>query len=607
MGANGNREHGDRDGSRRAPGAFEDMPALRIRMVPAGTHFASSEASPASEQAPAERPAGKRFAAAPSGGPSASASRPAVSAPSSGSAGAADAATVPAASGVSVYAASVARRVPGVSVGDSAGVAPRPAGSRFARPAEAASTGDRPGSSARAATSSAHDASAAEPARPAGRRFAPSAQQVNTAQVPGRRFRQAPAAPEVSAPAPTAVPAVSATPPVASVAARVPAVPNPAPPVPTATPSVPTDASVTARIPVQRPEADGDTAVEAALDSLKPQQAVGATGRAASPASAAPSSAVSDTFASAQPVAPLDPARRGGGRRAGRGGAAARIPRGAASDAPMTNAAGNSPTSATDGKPARKRRRGSVLSIVLIVIGVVLLLVAGGLFIATQLRYQQAQSTYSGLQERAITSTAGDDVPTVDFDALAAINPDIVGWIYVPGTPINYPVVQTDDNSTYLHRLFDGTDNASGTVFMDMDDTSPGMIDQQTTIYGHHTYDGTMFQVIDNSTKQEEFDKIEKVYYITRGTTYVLTPLFTAEVEDTYLDVRKPTFSDGDDSLTAYLEDLYTHVRAQAPDAEQLIDSTAKVVSLVTCAGEIVPRTTRAVMVLTLDEAIAHQ
>ena len=44
----------------------------------------------------------------------------------------------------------------------------------------------------------------------------------------------------------------------------------------------------------------------------------------------------------------------------------------------------------------------------------------------------------------------------VDWDALLAINPDTVGWVYVPGTNINYPIVHTDNDETYLTRDFNG-------------------------------------------------------------------------------------------------------------------------------------------------------
>ena len=47
--------------------------------------------------------------------------------------------------------------------------------------------------------------------------------------------------------------------------------------------------------------------------------------------------------------------------------------------------------------------------------------------------------------------------------------------------------------------------------------------------------------------------------------------------------------------------------KAQAPDVEERIGSTDKVLSLITCAGEIIPRTTRAVMVCSLEETIPRQ
>ena len=72
----------------------------------------------------------------------------------------------------------------------------------------------------------------------------------------------------------------------------------------------------------------------------------------------------------------------------------------------------------------------------------------------------------------------------IDFAALKARNPDTIGWIYLPGTIINYPVVQTDNNTTYLTRRFDGSATAYGTIFVDHrtdPHTSKNLI-----LYGHN-------------------------------------------------------------------------------------------------------------------------
>lgn len=260
-----------------------------------------------------------------------------------------------------------------------------------------------------------------------------------------------------------------------------------------------------------------------------------------------------------------------------------------------------------DGGNGKKGGRGrSIASVILIVVGVALLAAAAFIFVRAQMGYQEAQSTYADLQQYAVQDSSGDGVPQVDFDELEAINPDVIGWIYVPNTVINYPVVQTDNNTTYLSRLFDLSGNGSGTIFMDMDGTAPGAVDQQTTLYGHHMYDSTMFKIVDDTLKQDAFDAFGNVYYITRENTYVFKPLFTAQVMDTYTDARVTNFT-GDPSLTQYLQDMLGQAKAKAADAEERIESTDKVLSLVTCAGEIIPRTTRAVMVCSLEETIERQ
>ena len=100
----------------------------------------------------------------------------------------------------------------------------------------------------------------------------------------------------------------------------------------------------------------------------------------------------------------------------------------------------------------------------LIAIGVVLLLVAGGLFVHAQIGYKQAADFYDGLTKEAVTLSdeGGDGVPVIDFDALKKVNEDVVGWIYIPGTNINYVVVQGKTNDTYLRTLISGDYNANG-------------------------------------------------------------------------------------------------------------------------------------------------
>ena len=91
--------------------------------------------------------------------------------------------------------------------------------------------------------------------------------------------------------------------------------------------------------------------------------------------------------------------------------------------------------------------------------------------------------------------------PAVDFDALSEINSDIVAWIYIEDTEINYPVVQGTDNQYYLKRLFNGKWNGSGCIFLDSRN-SADLSERHSIIYGHHMKNGTMFSGLTEYKKQ---------------------------------------------------------------------------------------------------------
>ena len=74
---------------------------------------------------------------------------------------------------------------------------------------------------------------------------------------------------------------------------------------------------------------------------------------------------------------------------------------------------------------------------------------------------------------------------TVDLSAYLAQNPDFIAWLRIPGTNVDYPVVQTDDPDYYLNHTFSGKSSVVGTLFSlaDADYAAPG---RNIAIYGHH-------------------------------------------------------------------------------------------------------------------------
>ena len=74
---------------------------------------------------------------------------------------------------------------------------------------------------------------------------------------------------------------------------------------------------------------------------------------------------------------------------------------------------------------------------------------------------------------------------TVHLSAYLAQNPDFIAWLRIPGTNVDYPVVQTDDPDDYLTHTFSGKQSVVGTLFSlaDADYKAPG---RNIAIYGHH-------------------------------------------------------------------------------------------------------------------------
>lgn len=94
-----------------------------------------------------------------------------------------------------------------------------------------------------------------------------------------------------------------------------------------------------------------------------------------------------------------------------------------------------------------------------------------------------------------------------DLSTVYAQNSDLVGWVEVPGTKIDYPVMQTkDDPEFYLHRDFKKEYSASGTPFLDAASVvlgDDGDVTWNWLIYGHNMKFGSMFHDLQEYDSKE--------------------------------------------------------------------------------------------------------
>lgn len=95
--------------------------------------------------------------------------------------------------------------------------------------------------------------------------------------------------------------------------------------------------------------------------------------------------------------------------------------------------------------------------------------------------------------------------PAADFTALLAINPDVAGWITLPGTGIDYPILHGDSNSEYINTDLYGNYTLSGSIFLDYR-SSRELTDTLSVLHGHHMQGGAMFGDLDLYTDQAFLD-----------------------------------------------------------------------------------------------------
>ena len=167
----------------------------------------------------------------------------------------------------------------------------------------------------------------------------------------------------------------------------------------------------------------------------------------------------------------------------------------------------------------------------------------------------------------------------VNFNELLTKNPDTVGWIQVKGTNINYPIVQTTDNSYYLNHAFDKTSNDAGWVFMDYRNDAVNF-NQNTIIYAHSRYNGTMFgslkNILNSSWYTNKDNHIIRLSTPTENTMWQVFSVYTIPKESYYIT---PSFN----TVDSYSEFLNTIKGRSEVEFSGTVNTNDKVLTLSTC------------------------
>lgn len=166
------------------------------------------------------------------------------------------------------------------------------------------------------------------------------------------------------------------------------------------------------------------------------------------------------------------------------------------------------------------------------------------------------------------------------FDELLKINPDVVGWIKIPDTRIDYPVLQATDNKYYLKYSINHEVIRNASIYMDYRN-SVELHDQNMILYGHNMHDYTMFADLVRYKQKSFFEKKNIIYF---DTLYEQSKweVFSVYVTDTKFNYIVTNFS----TPQKYLKFLNTLKEKSLVKKNITFTPEDRILTLSTCSYE---------------------
>ena len=218
------------------------------------------------------------------------------------------------------------------------------------------------------------------------------------------------------------------------------------------------------------------------------------------------------------------------------------------------------------------------ISVLLIIVGITLI-------VLTVFQYYKVNNVYTKLRSNVVneeTMKKSNDKreKVIDWNKLKAINENIVAWLYIPGTGVDYPVIKATDNSFYLNHDIYGKSSIYGSIYLDQRYYQMKDINEADNIiiYGHNMNSGAMFGNLDlyaDETYYQEHpfaylqteDSIQEYRIVTvlkadRNLFPFQQKLADAEAVQEYLKEAKQreVFETGDDYLKCIYDKVLTLV-----------------------------------------------
>lgn len=170
----------------------------------------------------------------------------------------------------------------------------------------------------------------------------------------------------------------------------------------------------------------------------------------------------------------------------------------------------------------------------------------------------------------------------VDITELYRLNSDIVGWINVNNTNINYPFVHTSDNDFYLSHSFDKTYNTAGWIFLDYRNNI-NFGDRNNIIYGHSRLDKTMFGSLNGVLKSDWYSNkdnhVIRISLENENTLWQIFSVYKIKTETYYITTNF-------NSDNEYVEFLNTIKSRSLYNFNTNLSKDDKILTLSTCYSD---------------------
>jgi sortase B len=215
---------------------------------------------------------------------------------------------------------------------------------------------------------------------------------------------------------------------------------------------------------------------------------------------------------------------------------------------------------------------------------ITILIVVSGFFAYMILQgrktYREGNNTYEGIKEIAIKTNDIEDTDRIDFSVLKNINEDVIGWLSLENTVIDYPVVKGQDNDYYLNHLYTGEYNSLGTLFVDFRNREL-FTDQISVIYGHSMLNGSMFFILERYKNQSFYEEHKQFVFDTPDHRYILEP-YAGKVVDAKIPFLQFNFTGKEE----YFEYISEFISTSTFKADFEPSENDKTVMMIKCSAD---------------------